>query len=503
MESGAANIAHTRTAGPPARERSGLPANRENELLRFLADITPLGIVQADADGRFTYANARWCQMTGYPRETALGLGWDQVVHPEDVETVREAWSRMREYGVPFSLEFRYLQPTGKEVWVCSQAMELRDAHGHVTGYLGTATEITEVRRMREEVLRSQARLEKQVRERMMQWEQMAMIVSSSADAIVSCDITGRIISWNRAAERIFGYTLEEMAGRTPHGITPEERWQEAEKVEQRVRRGERVDNFETVRMDRHGELVEVAISVFPLQDDSGVVTGTCAVLRDIREQKKAERHLHQLSGRLLRVQDEERRRLARELHDATAQSLAALSINLGHLNNLGAELPEAKRADLLADCLALADGVGSELRTHAYLLHPPLLEECGLSSALRWLVEGFSKRSGIAVALALPPELKRLDEQVELTIFRIAQESLSNIHRHTKSRSAEMRLNQQPGEITLAVRDEGGGPSHQEEECPGVGIAGMRERLMQIGGSLLVTFHPTGATVFARIPLP
>jgi PAS domain S-box-containing protein len=503
MESGAEQIASTRTGGLPARERVVVPVSKENDLIRFLADISPLGIVQVDVEGRFVYANARWCQMTGYPRETALGLRWDQVIHPEDVELVSRTWHRMQEYGLPFSLEFRYLQPSGKVVWVCSQVVELRDVNSKVLGYLGTATDITEVRRMREEVSRSQARLERQIRERMLQWEQMAMIVAASSDAIISSDVAGRIVSWNQMAEKIFGYTLEEMAGRTSYEITPEDRREEAATLKQRVRSGERVDHYETVRVARSGELIDVAMSVFPLKDDSGVVTGTCAVLRDIREQKKVERDLHQLSGRLLRVQDEERRRLARELHDATAQSLAALSINLSHLNKLGSQLPEPKRAALLADCLALADGVSRELRTHAYLLHPPLLEECGLGSALRWLVEGFSKRSGIAVELTVPPELKRLDEQIELTIFRIVQESLSNIHRHTKSPSATIHLQKQPGEITLAVRDQGGGSQGKMDEVPGVGIAGMRERLMQIGGALLVTFHPDGTTVFARIPLP
>ena len=236
------------------------------------------------------------------------------------------------------------------------------------------------------------------------------------------------------------------MIGRTTQDITPADRLEEAEAIKQRVRKGERIDHFETERLARGGELIEVAMSAFPLEDPSGVVTGTCVVLRDVREQKEAERRLRQLSGRLLRVQDEERRRLARELHDSTAQSLAALSVNLSLLSQHGEQLPAEKRASLLADSLMLADGVGRDLRTHAYLLHPPMLEECGLASALPWLVDGFSKRSGIAVELVVPPDLKRFDEQIELTIFRVVQESLANIHRHTKSPSAEIHLREAAG---------------------------------------------------------
>jgi PAS domain S-box-containing protein len=484
------------------RDRTGVPVNGENELLRHLADLSPVGIIQTDKAGRYAYVNARWCQMTGYSQDAVMGRTWEELVHPEDVETVRETWTRMIEYGVPFSMEFRYARSDGEAIWVCSEAMELRDSQGRLAGYLATATEITEVRRMREEVQRCSAELEARVRERMMEWEKMAMIVAASADAIISCDVPGRIVSWNLAAERIFGYIAEQMLGQTTTAITPEDRREEAEAIRQRVSKGERIDHFETVLLARNGESIDVAVSIFPLQDASGVVTGTSAVIRDIREQKAAERRLRQLSGQLLRVQDEERRRLARELHDSTAQSLAALSVNLSLLSQHGDQLTEEKRASLLADSLTLADGVGRGLRTHAYLLHPPLLEECGLPAALRWLAEGFSKRSGIAVDLQLPPSLERFDSERELILFRVVQESLANVHRHTKSPRAQIRLEEQFGEITIEVRDEGGGEVREGEEPPGVGIGGMRERLAQAGGSLSVSIQPSGSVVRARIPI-
>lgn len=491
-----------RVAATRSRDRGNVPVNSENELLRHLADLSPVGIVQTDKEGRYVYANVRWCQMTGYSQDWVIGRNWEQVVHPDDIETVREAWMRMNEYGVPFSMECRYARADGRAIWVCSEAMELRDSQGRLAGYLATASEITEVRRMREEVQRCSAELEARVRERIIEWEKMAMIVAASADAIISCDVTGRIVSWNRSAERIFGYIAEQMTGQSTTLITPEDRREEAEAIKQRVRKGERFDHFETVRVGRSGELIDVSMSIFPLQDASGVVTGMSAVIRDIREQKTAERRLRQLSGQLLRVQDEERRRLARELHDSTAQSLAALSVNLSLLGQHGDQLPEEKRVSLLADSLALADGVGRGLRTHAYLLHPPLLEECGLPAALRWLAEGFSKRSGITVELDLPPELERFDAQRELTLFRVVQESLANVHRHTKSQAAHIRLERQIDEIILEVRDEGGGASREGEEQPGVGIGGMRERLAQVGGSLTVSLHSSGSIVRARIPI-
>jgi len=501
MEIGTEKLAQTRIAATRTRDAGSVSTSTENELLRYLADLSPIGIFQADTGGRFIFANMRWRQMIGYAPEAVVGREWAEFVHPDDAPVARESWLRMREYGVPLSLEFRYLPKSGGEIWVCCQAMELRDSQGRLVGYLGTATEITEVRRMREEVQRCRVELETRVRGQMIEWEQMALIVASSADAIISSDLSGRIVSWNHAAEQIFGYLAEYMIGRTTQDITPADRWEEAKAIKQRVSRGERIDHFETVRVANNEALIDVAMSIFPLEDPSGIVTGTCAILRDMREQKEAERRLRQVSGRLLRVQDEERRRLARDLHDSTAQSLAALSVNLSLLSQHGDQLTEEKRASLLADSLTLADGVGRELRTHAYLLHPPMLEECGLGPALHWLVDGFARRSGIAVKLLVAPGFPRLDELVELTLFRVVQESLANVHRHTKSPSAEIHLEQPFGEIKLEVRDAGGGVAPEESSPPGVGIAGMRERLAQVGGTLTFSFHPDGSTLCAHIP--
>jgi signal transduction histidine kinase len=164
--------------------------------------------------------------------------------------------------------------------------------------------------------------------------------------------------------------------------------------------------------------------------------------------------------------------------------------------------LPEEKRHALLADGLLLAETIGREMRTHAYLLHPPLLDERGLPAALQWLVQGFSERSGIVVHLVVAPEVERLPEQVELTIFRVVQESLSNIHRHSRSATAEIRLTRTPTLATLEVRDAGCGLPPKADERMGVGIAGMRERAAQLGGELTIESAAGGTAVRACLPI-
>lgn len=490
--------------GVPRRAPEGraVPASSDDSWMRLLGQISPVAIFRGDADGSCIYANGRWCELSGLPIEAALGYGWLQALHPDDHDAVAREWARTCELGVPFRMEYRYLRPDGGIVWVLGQGLQERDSKGRLIGYIGTATDTTELHRMSEALERSRAELEARVTERTMDFERMALIVEGSSDAIISSDFSGRIVSWNPAAEFIFGYTAQEMIGQTTERLTPENLKPESVGLKALVRKGQRVEYFETVRLSRSGELIEVGLSIFPLYDGAGEVCGTSAIVRDIREIKKNERRLSQLSGRLLRLQDEERRRLARELHDSTTQSLAALNMKLSALNAT-AQLHPQKREALLAEGLALAKNIERELRTHTYLLHPPLLDERGLDAALHWLTDGFAVRSGISVDLDLedlPSE--RLPEAVELAIFRVVQEGLSNIHRHSRSSTAGVHLRRDAGSMVLEIWDAGIGLPKNIDKIGGVGIAGMRERLAQIGGTLQMNSTKAGTTVSAKIPL-
>ncbi len=463
----------------------------------------------------------------------------------------------------------------------------------------------------------------------------LAAIVASSDDAIISKNLDGIITSWNKSAERIFGYLPEEAIGRHITLIIPPERYAEESDILTRLRRGERIDHFHTVRRRKDGSLLDVSLTISPVRDSSGRVIGASKVARDITAQKQAERALQEseerfrvitdaspvmvwMSGtdklcyyfnkgwldfvgrtleqesgngwaenvhpedfdrclqtyvtnfdarrpfemeyrmrhhtgqyrwildrgvpryapdgtfegyvggcldvhdqkeaaekiriaddmtRLMRAQDEERRRIARELHDSAGQTLTVLGLSLAQL---------VERAQVIAPELAqegkeieeVVHKLHREIRTTSYLLHPPLLDECGLASALKCYVEGLAERSDVAITLDVADNVGRLPSAMELAIFRLVQECLTNIHRHSGSKTALIRVAREGENVRTEVRDHGKGiPPERlldiQSHGSSVGIRGIRERIRQFHGEMKIESNGSGTSVIVSIPMP
>lgn len=267
------------------------------------------------------------------------------------------------------------------------------------------------------------------------------------------------------------------------------------------------------IRLDSHRQHPRtIRLTLSPVREQ-GVHT-ICVVATELTELietnealRVSELSLRQLSARLLKLQDEERRRIARDLHDTTGQKIAVLSMTLDRL----AKLVDARKVDVkdaLMESRDVVGKIGEEIRTLSYLLHPPLLDECGLASAVLWYAEGFKKRSGIHLSVSIDEELVRLTTDAETALFRVLQESLTNVHRYSGSPSAEIRIFQSASKVHLEIIDHGKGvkagmerPAFAGAPTLGVGIPGMRERIRQLGGQLEVEFSNEGTRVYASLP--
>lgn len=265
--------------------------------------------------------------------------------------------------------------------------------------------------------------------------------------------------------------------------------------------------------MSRTGKPRTIRLTLSPNRELG--LEAICAVATELTEVVDAnealrvtETSLRQLSARLLQLQDEERRRIARDLHDVTGQKIAVLSMSLDRLARLTEQRkPEAK--ETIKESRDLVSQIGEEIRTLSYLLHPPLLDECGLASAVHWYAEGFQKRSAIKLEVEVDADLPRLPSEAETTLFRVVQESLTNVHRYSGSPAAKIRISKNSGEVQLEIIDYGHGiksgtaQAKLDGQAPlGVGIPGMRERLHQLGGELNVDFGTSGTRVVATLPI-
>ncbi len=346
----------------------------------------------------------------------------------------------------------------------------------------------------------------------------------------------------NRAVLKLLGYTEQEYVG---HALS--EFFAERSCLEEfwaKLMRGEEVYDYPAELRRRDGSIAHVVIRSNGLWE-GGRLVHTRTFIHDVTErltlvhslrrakeelearvrerteelrekniqvEKQAEilnvtnHGLRELSSRLLQVQDEERRRIARDLHDSTGQSLALLSMNLSALETEASRLSPSL-AKGLEKSAEMVRKIAAELRTLSYLLHPPLLEEVGLESALRWYIDGFDQRSNIKVSLELSPNLGRLSRELELAVFRVIQECLTNVHRHSGSATANIRVVRSGGKIQLHVRDEGKGIPPQKlarlaaAGDSGVGLRGMRERVKSLGGELQIESDGKGTEIRMVIP--
>jgi PAS domain S-box-containing protein len=470
---------------PSAKEHATQPRNMLTDVCSWQWDLRT---------NHVSWSN-QFCALLGVnPPDAPITInGFLDLVDGKDRETVQLGLNTVIT-GRPFEQVVRFLRPSGEALSIQVRAVPISDRSGEVVNVIGLCRAISD-RRLPDERSRNENVL-------LAQAEQIANFGSWEFDV---ASRTGAIST--RLAHMLEmepgSELLEDSYWQRVH---PDDRAHVRDITETAVF-GCKPFQFVARYFLPSGPLRHHFVRGLPIAGEDGTVRKLIGITLDVSDQTYAEGELHRLSQQLLRARDEERRAIARDLHESTGQTLAALKMSLGRVREA---LPEDDdRAHcLLSASVDLAEDAIREVRTISYLMHPPLLDEAGLPSALQWYIKGFGQRSGISVSVEIPDDFGRHGQEIETTVFRIVQEALTNVHRYSGSRTATIRLSSREGLICAEVADEGCGlpapTSASGWTVPlGVGIVGMRERVKQLQGSFEIESAPgKGTTVRVLLPV-
>ena len=472
----------------------------------FVSGVQDYAIFMLDTAGRVKSWNAGAERIKGYESSEIIGKHFSAFYLDEDVRSGKpqKLLDRAVRDGHVEDEGWR-VRKDGSKFWGSVTITPVKDAAGKLIGFGKVTRDLTE--RKRTEVARQRSE------------ERSRLFVEGVKDyAIFMLDPEGCVSTWNVGAERIKGYKASEIIGRhfSVFYLDEDRRsGKPAWELDVAVKEGRFEDEGWRLRND--GSRFWANVIITSIRDAAGDLLGFTKVTRDFTERmlaqkalqdsqrklQESERSLRDLSLHLLRTQDEERRRIGREIHDSLGQYLSALKMKLDLMGSSPPTKDEIDCAHLLEECV-------KEVRTISYLLYPPMLEEMGLKSAVPWYLEGFSKRSGVQTKFQIPDDFERLSRDAELVLFRVLQESLTNVQRHSGSTTAEITISRSDNDVVMEVADHGKGlPAEILEKGSqdwmgsfGVGLRGMSERLHQLGGSLDVSSNEGGTRIRAILPL-
>jgi PAS domain S-box-containing protein len=448
------------------------------------------------------------------------------VVHPDDLPVCDEALAKAIESGGVYHVEFRIIRGDGEERWIESTAQIFYDPAGKPLRVIGVSTDITERKRIAERERAAAAEAMSAHAKFRAVFEQTPVFAGIMA-------LDGTLVDANRLCLEACGYRAEDVLGK-PFWETGW--WQRSQEAQAKIRAASRkAAQGEAYRetlvyhwADGTERLTDFALH--PIHDSQGRILFLHPTGVDITDLKRAEEkyrglaetldaevrvrtsevvrqseQLRDLSSRLLQAQDAERRHIARELHDSAGQILAALGMSVSLVSrHARKENPEV--AKYTQQSQELVQQLSQEIRTMSYLLHPPLLDDMGLAEALRWYIEGLAERSGLEIVLDIPKHFERPSRELELVMFRVVQECLTNIHRHSGSKTAVIRIQRGEEGISLEVEDKGKGiPADRlsaiQSQGAGVGLRGMRERVRHFGGHMQIEASPGGTKISFAFP--
>ena len=525
------------------RKQAEEQLRQQRERVDLVADAAAVGFWFCDLPFDRLQWDHRVKEHFWLPPETDVTIElFYERLHPEDRERTRQTIEASIHSKLPYDIEYRTISPDGREKWIRAIGRTFYDSDMRPKSFDGVTLDITESKRDEERERRNTAETIAATAKFRAVFEQ-----SSVFAAIMTLD--GKVIDANRLCLEVCGYRLEDVLGQY---FWDTGWWRNSKDAREKIRSGaERAaqgvpytDTLIYHWADGTERLVDFGL--YPILDPEGNVIFLHPTGIDITERARAEEELRkseeklrilaeeletqvrtrtreleqrnaevlqqseqlsELSRRLLQAQDQERRHIARELHDSAGQIVTVLGMQLAKIGDFSKQDESQTKRDV-EDCQHLVRQLSQEIRTTSYLLYPPLLDEAGLSQALSWYIEGLSQRSGLKVELGISAGFGRLPRDMELIVYRLVQECLTNIHRHSGSKSAQIRIWREAAKVSLEIRDAGKGIpaeklSQLQSQGGGVGIRGMRERIRQFDGAMKITSADSGTTIVFEFPIP
>lgn len=465
------------------------------EKYRRIVENVNEGIVMINADTIVTFVNPKITGILGYAKEEAEGRPIFDFIFDEEREAALNYLSQNKE-GMSETFEFRLKHKNGSEVWVLANAVPIFDEDENYTGGVAMITDVTHEREAEAVLQRTNERLR--------------ALVNYSPLSIIMLDGEGQVELWNPASEKLFGWSSEEVMGTTLPTV-PSERYEEHVGLRNLVLDGESFTGKEVIRKRKNGKKFNVSISAAPLLDSDKKPIGISAFLMDITDRKivekererlfnqidNARKRLKALSSKLIHVQETEKRNISIELHDEIGQILTAIKIDLDRIKK---EALSKDAAVLLDDCTSLVEKTISIIRNLSHELRPSIIDDLGLSAALRWYADKFAQRTNIKVNTHIAKIDNLFQPESAITLFRICQEALTNIAKHSQADYVRISLVQENGTVALSVEDNGKGFEMKKAlklaaQGKSLGLLSMQERVDLLNGKLKITSSKSTGT--------
>ena len=444
---------------------------------------SPIGIALENLEGQPLFVNPALCSMLGFSEEEMRRRHCVEFSPPEDAKKDWALFEQLRAGSIDhYHMEKRFYRRDGSLVW---GRLSISLFNGRSSPIVVAMVEdITEIKAAED------ARLKH------------AAIVESSEDAIVSKTLDGTILSWNTGAQRIFGYTEAEAVGQPISFIIPPERLDDIGKIREKLSAGEHVEHYDTIRLTKAGKKIIVSLSVFPVKDWTGEVIGFTTIARDITERKRTEESLANVSRKLVEIQERERTRIARDLHDDINQRIALLAVEIEKLKGN----PPGSRAELsrrLTEVWEKLIEVSAGVNSISHQLHPPKLEYLGVVAAMKSFCKEFAASQAVEVDFKNDDIPREVPQEVSVGLFRVLQEALHNAAKHSKVRQFKVNLSRSANQLHLTVSDRGiGFDTETAMSKGGLGLISMGERVRLMSGTIAIESKPMcGTTIRVRVP--